>query len=540
MTGPATSQPAGTDAAEQAMPLRAARLSSKWVAVRVEDALGGPARRRVVVLLACVLGLNGADLGTIGAIGAPLERSLKIGNAELALLVSLPLLLAALTTIPVGALSDRVARIQLLAGSIVLWSVAMFASGAAVSFGMLLISRLFLGAVQATSGPTLFSLTGDYFPAADRARMWGLIGAGELLGTAFGFIVSGALAAISWRLAFFALAIPTLALAIALWRLLPEPARGGASEIHETDQEISPPEQAAHRAADSHPDPTEKRDDTLAERKVAERNVEPDAAAILREDPNGMSLWDAIRYVLRIRTNVYVIVASALGYFFIGAGETFGEVFVRGHYGLGQAGATGVIAALGIGALAGVLLSGRIADERLSSGQLNARVIVPVTCYILAALAFVTPFVTHSLALGIPLLVVAAAGLAGAQPPLDAARLDIIPARLWGRAEGVRTALRTVFTAAAPLTVGLLADQLGASSSAIAAARSGSSSVAAGSAQGLQYAFLIVLAVLIAAGLILLRARRTYPRDVATAAASDKAHPQNPPDPSRAPDASES
>lgn len=504
---------------EQALP----RRLEAWASARLADVLGGPARRRVVILLACVLGLNGADLGTIGAVAAPLESSLRIGNTELALLVSLPLLLAALVTVPLGALSDRVARVRLLAGSIVLWSLAMIASGASLSFEMLLISRLLLGAVQATSGPTLFSLTGDFFPAADRARMWGFIAAGELLGTAFGFIVSGALASIDWRLAFFALAIPTLALALTLWRLLPEPARGGPSELAEGEQEIVTAAEARRRDAGQSPKSPPEREDTLAGQQVEAEHIEPDPDTMLRDDPEGLSLWSAVRYVLRIRTNVTVIVVSALGYFFLGGVETFGEVFVRGQYGLGQVAATGAITVLGIGALAGVLLSGRLADRLLQGGRLNARVVVPAGSYIVAALAFVVPITTHLLALALPLLVLAAAGLAGTEPPLDAARLDIVPARLWGRAEGIRTALRTLATAAAPLAFGVLADHLGASSGSIAAAQTGSSSAGAGSVPGLEHAFLIMLVVLIGAGVVLLRARRTYPRDVATALASDHA-----------------
>lgn len=497
------------------------RSAPRWLSGRLASAVGGPARRRVVVLLACALALDGADLGTIGATAAELEKALKIDNIELGLLVSLPLLVAAAATIPIGGLSDRLPRIRLLGGSVVLWSLGMFASGASVSFEMLLISRLFLGAVQATSGPTLFSLTGDFFPARERARMWGFISAGELLGTAFGFIVSGALAAISWRLAFFVLAIPTLGLAFALWRLLPEPARGGQSELHDGDEEIVSARQAQAHASerDSHQAP--EREDTLAERVVAARHVEPDPQLILRVDPNRMSLWSAVRYVLRIRTNVTLIIASALGYFFVGGAETFGQVFIRGHYSLGQTEATGVIVVLGIGALTGVILSGRIADRLLRAGHINARVVVAAIGYIAAAGLFVLPLAIHSLAIALPLLLLAAAGLASPQPPLDAARLDTVPARLWGRAEGIRTALRTLATASAPLLFGLVAEQFGASSSTISAAGSGASSGGVGGATGLEYTFLIMLIVILIAGLNMLRATRTYPRDLATAIASD-------------------
>ena len=49
-----------------------------------------------------------------------------------------------------------------------------------------------------------------------------------------------------------------------------------------------------------------------------------------------MSLPVAVRYVLRVRTNVALIVSGACGYYFLAGIETFGVEFVRGQYGTGQ------------------------------------------------------------------------------------------------------------------------------------------------------------------------------------------------------------
>jgi hypothetical protein len=45
--------------------------------------------------------------------------------------------------------------------------------------------------------------------------------------------------------------------------------------------------------------------------------------------------------------------------------------------------------------------------------------------------------------------------------------------------------------------------------------------ISPGSARGLQITFLILLGTLVAGGIVLLRARTTYARDIATAAATD-------------------
>jgi hypothetical protein len=111
-----------------------------WVARRlsgqVVEFVGGPARARVVGLFGAVLALSSADTATVG-------RSRH-------------------------SLSTRcTSAMRKLAGS----------------YSSLLLSRLALGAVTATAGPAIASLTGDYFPARERGRIWSYILAGEAIGT---------------------------------------------------------------------------------------------------------------------------------------------------------------------------------------------------------------------------------------------------------------------------------------------------------------------------------------------------------------------
>jgi hypothetical protein len=118
--------------------------------------------------------------------------------------------------------------------------------------------------------------------------------------------------------------------------------------------------------------------------------------------------------------------------------------------------------------------------------------------------------------------VAGAALLSAANPGLDAARLDIMPAGLWGRAESARTLLRSLAQAAAPLAFGGLADVIAGVAPEQAPLGTHSQVISPGAARGLEIALLIMLSALIAASLVLWRARRTYPRDVATAAASQE------------------
>jgi MFS family permease len=488
---------------------------------RFEEMVGGPARARVIVMLAIVLGLDSADKATVGAVGANLEHSLGIGNVELGLLVGVTSLMGAAGAIPAGILVDRVRRTRLLVVAIVVWSSAMIVSGLSVSFVMLLLTRLALGAVVAFAGPSVASLTGDFFPGSERGRIYGFILAGELVGATFGFLVAGEVAAaLSWRYSFALLAVPGFVLAWAIWHHLPEPARGGQSHLQVGDQEIVPAEEVGEDAGrESSEDPAQLRGDDELQEEVKRRHIPPHRERILDEDPLGMRLRRAVAYVLSIRTNVILIVASALGYFFFGGLETFAVVFIRGHFGLGQGIATLLLGVIVVAGIAGAILGGRFADGLIHRGRLSGRILVPAVAYLAAAVIFAPGVSIAPLAIAILLYILGAMALTAPNPPLDAGRLDIMPARLWGRAEGVRTVLRNVAQAFAPVVFGVVSVALAAPQHNKAGATQGFGANA--SAEGLEYTFLIMLVPLIVSGLIMLRARRTYPRDVATAIASE-------------------
>jgi MFS family permease len=474
----------------------------------LENLVGGRKRLRVVALLACVLALDAADKATVGAVAAQLEHDLHIDNLQIGLLVAVSTGISAITTLPFGTLVDRVHRGRLLTIAIGLWSLAMIAAGASVSYSMLLITRLGLGAVVAIASPAIASLTGDFFHPAERGRIYGYILAGELIGVAFGFLISGNVAAImSWRASFWILAFLGLILAVVIYRMLPEPRRGGQNPIPDTTKNG----QDASAAPDNE-----------VEEIVEERDIEPHEELILHDDPLRMSVWDAVRYVLSIRTYRTLIIASALGYFYFTGLRTFAIVFVRGRFDLAQATASTFSVGVGLGAIVGVLVAGMLADKLIDRGRLTGRILVGACAYLLAAGALVPGLLTASLWVASPFFFLAAAGLGGANPAVDAARLDIMHSRLWGRAEGVRSTLLYIFQAIAPPLFGWISGMFGSHHGG----GTGRPGAEQGNAMGLDITFLIMLVTLALAGLVMFRALKTYPRDVATAIASEQCAPQ--------------
>ncbi|MGH8145333.1 MAG: MFS transporter [Rhodanobacteraceae bacterium] len=492
--------------APESAPAIAAVELGRWFRRDVEQPLeqlvGGPRRLKVIALLACVLALDAADKATVGAVAAQLEHDLHIGNVEVGLLVTVSTAIGAIATLPFGVLVDRVNRRRLLVAGIGIWSIAMAASGASVDYTMLLLTRLGLGAVVAVASPAIASLIGDFFHPGERGRIYGYILAGELLGVAFGFLISGNVAAVvSWRVPFFILAGLGAVLAVVIARKLPEPKRGGQGRMPPRNEDGEEVEDDTHPVTEI----------------VGERGMQPRHDLVLTQDPEKMPLWHAVRYVLSIPTYRVLIIASALGYFYFTGLRTFAIVYMRGHFDLQQAAASTVTVGVGLGAIAGVLFAGWVADRLIGHGELRGRIIAGAVAYIVATLGLLGGLFAPSLIFAAPFFFVAAAGLGGANPAVDSARLDIMHSRLWGRAEGVRSTLLYACQAAAPLLFGWVSGFFGGHNASFG--RPGAGSHAGG---GLEMAFLIMLVTLAAAGFVMLRAMKTYPRDVATAIASEQ------------------
>ena len=466
---------------------------------RLEGAFGGPARTRVIVVLGGVLALSSADTATVGASATSLRHALGISNFDIGLLVAVNAVVAAVASMPFGVLADRVRRTTTLGLSIVLWGVCMVWSATVDTFGRLILARLCLGIATASAGPVVASMLGDWFVSAERGRVYSYVLTGELLGGGVGFAVTGDVAALSWRLAFLLLAIPAFVLAWAVLKL-PEPVRGGraplvpgahSSRAGRTRGTATPPGEPSSPGGDRRP------------AGGAGAGDPADPAQVLSVDARPMGLLAATRYILSVRTNVVMIVASSCSYFYLAGVQTFGAELVHQQYGIDQALANLLMLVLGAGAIVGVLLGGRIGDALLARGYLNSRIMVSGIAAALAAVMFVPALLTHRALTAVPYLAIAALGLSAQNAPLNAARLDIMPPLLWGRAEGIRTFLRTAAQALAPLVFGGVADL-----------------VFGGGNNALHWTFLVMLLPLGASSVILFRAMRTYPQDVATAAAA--------------------
>lgn len=300
------------------------------------------------------------------------------------------------------------------------------------------------------------------------------------------------------------LALPAFVLAWLVIRL-PEPARGGQSMLAAGPGRRRAPGNGAAPPGGAGParSPEATAD---AQRLAAEQGIEPDQELAGRA-ARRMTFTGAARYILAVRTNVALVISGACGYYFLAGVQTFGTEFAGGQYRIGQVAANLLLLLVGAGAVAGVLASGPASDALLRRGHLTGRVTTAAAAATATVVLFIPALITHSALTALPYVLLAAAALTAQNPPIDAARLDIMPPWLWGRAEGVRTFLRTAAQALAPVLFGAVSDY-----------------VFGGGTAGLKWTFVVMLIPLAASAVFLYRARRLYPADVATTAAAVRAH----------------
>ena len=304
---------------------------------------------------------------------------------------------------------------------------------------------MFLGAVTAAAGPLVASLIGDYFLPAERGRIYGFILAGELIGAGFGFAVTGDIATLSWRAAFVILALPAFALgcprlpaAGARTRRTGVPLRRAGDARGRCDR------RSAGGGADPHRCPAPCRGARHHSRPGADRP--PESARDESLGSGEARAGGAHQPVL--------IAASACGYYFLAGVQTFGSQFAKEQYSINQAVANLLLLLVGLGAIGGVLMGGALGDRLLRRGILNGRILVSAISAGLCVLVFIPALFSRSASHAVLWLLFAVLLLSAQNPPLDAARLDIMPPYLWGRAEAVRTFLRGMAQALAPLLFG--------------------------------------------------------------------------------------
>jgi MFS family permease len=185
--------------------------------------------------------VNFIDRQMITILAPDIKRDLGLDDADIGFLYGTAFaVFYALFGIPLGRLADSWHRVRLLTIGLAVWSAMTAISGLARGGAALAGARIGVGIGEATASPAAYSLISDMFPRDMRATALAIYSAGAYLGGGLslmigGYIVEawdhaypdgGAVGLAGWQVAFMAVGLPGLLLA--LWvATLREPVRGG-------------------------------------------------------------------------------------------------------------------------------------------------------------------------------------------------------------------------------------------------------------------------------------------------------------------------
>jgi MFS transporter, Spinster family, sphingosine-1-phosphate transporter len=281
----------------------------------------GPAAVSALVLLAVANLINYADRNVLVSTTIELRDDWHLTDTDIGILGWIYMASHALATLPLGWFGDRYDRRGVIAGGLMLASLASIAGALAVEFWGLAASRLLVGLGTAAVVPVANSLIGELFEGPTKASRLTVFNLGLFLGGATGVVIGAALGVSP---ALLALGVAGIATALAI-RWLPVPARrvGGVVGL------------------------TWPRFKTQARELVKVRTL---------------------RWVMTSCT-VLAFAAGALGYWFLD--------FLKLDKGMSQRSATGLMGAVLVAGLAGIVVGGRVSD-RLRTRWAHGRLLTVV------------------------------------------------------------------------------------------------------------------------------------------------------------------
>jgi MFS family permease len=435
-----------------------------------------------LVALAATVMLESGERGSLSQAADGIQAHFDVSKSWVGALASAMTIVGALGAIPFGHLADRYKRTLLLAFAMTVWTAVMGLSALAPTFLLLFLTRLGVGIVEA-NGPASISLICDYYPHRERARRMGLYASGALLGSGLGLGLAGVFVdQWGWRSAFY-MWIPFGVITVMFLLRAPEPERGSQDADLEADTYLAEDPLGSVDAVE-----------------LASRLSLPEPSRIGGFDYDDHDWRTAYREIFRIRSMWFGVIGITISHtLLIGLGF-WGVPYFKEVHGLSASAAGGYVTLFGLGAAAGVLSGGFVADHLLRRGIVNARIYVVAFSSFIATAIFVPAFASHSLTVTAPLFLIGGVFLTLPIAPADALLTDVVVAPLRGRAAALRSVVRSA-AGLSPWLIGVLEGFT-----------------------GLRSALVIITPIYAIGGVIVLFAARTYPADLAFVVAETRRH----------------
>ena len=205
--------------------------------------------RGIIALFASAYVLSFVDRQILALLIGPIKAALFLSDLQFALLNGLAFsLLYSVLSLPIAALSDRMARPPIIVAGIVIWSVATIFCGFAQNFWQLFICRMAVGLGEAALVPAAYSFLADIVTPDRLGRTLALFSLGSFIGAGIAFLFGGMLIGllhtthewhgiIAWKLCFICVGLPGLPLALLIALTVREPRK---RRISSHDENIFP------------------------------------------------------------------------------------------------------------------------------------------------------------------------------------------------------------------------------------------------------------------------------------------------------------
>jgi MFS family permease len=132
------------------------------------------------------------DQNILGLLIQQIKTDFELSDSQAGLLLGpTQALFYALVAVPFSRYIDRWTRKWIMAGGLIVWSLATAATGLAQSFSQLFVARVAVGAGEAFNGPTAYSITADLFSRERLPRAVSALQIGSVAGSGLSLLLGG-------------------------------------------------------------------------------------------------------------------------------------------------------------------------------------------------------------------------------------------------------------------------------------------------------------------------------------------------------------
>ncbi|GAC1494650.1 MAG: MFS transporter [Flavisolibacter sp.] len=294
--------------------------------------------------------VNYIDRQIVTILAEPIKRDLHISDTQLGLLSGTSFaFLYVILAIPVSIFADKSNRRNIITGSLVLWSLFTMMCGLAGSFISLLLIRVAVGIGEAGGSAPATAMISDYFPPKRRATALSIFTSGIYIGITVGLFMGGWLSEhFGWRKSFFLVGFPGIIYGVILFTTVKEPLKGYSETIN-------------------------------------------------YEKTPEFGLLEGVKKLLRIKTFLYVSLASGFSAFVNYASGNWMPSFFARNYGLRQSEIGSLLAiTMGISGAIACILGGFLSDK-LAKTSINWYLKLPILASLISIPFYLVSLFSHSL-----------------------------------------------------------------------------------------------------------------------------------------------